>query len=108
MTTNAKDNDDDDYDDDDDDILKGGAWIQLILQSLAYHDHNDNQYDYDDYHIKYDDDDDDDNDILKGGAGIWLVLPEAGDDSNFGCSPLGEGHQCVQPCISHKFCLYFS
>ena len=75
MTTNAKDNDDDDDDDDDDDILKGGAWIQLILQSLAYHDHNDNQYDYDDYHIKYDDDDDDDdNDILKGGAGIWLVL----------------------------------
>ena len=66
-----------------------------------------NQYDNDDYYSKYDDDDDDD-DILKGGAGIWLVLPEAGDDSNFGCSPLGEGRQCVHACISKENCLYFS
>ena len=42
----------------------------------------------------------DDDEVVKGGAGIWLVLPEAGDDSNFGCSPLGEGRLCEHPCIS--------
>ena len=47
----------------------------------------------------------DDDEVVKGGAGIWLVLPEAGDDSNFGCSPLGEGRLCEQPCIS--LFLYF-
>ena len=41
----------------------------------------------------------DDDEVVKGGAGIWLVLPEAGDDSNFGCSPLGEGRLCVQECV---------
>ena len=37
----------------------------------------------------------------KEGLGFgWYILPEAGDDSNFGCSPLGEGRLCEHACIS--------